>query len=156
MNIAQPYCSYSMAFLHFVYVISMFSTQKNANNPCAAVLPIFCKHFFDGTMPMINGDGETLRNFTYVRNAVQANIKTMLRQINGGQKSLANHEILNVACGNQITLNALVYLPQKVKFSNIKPVYGHQPGGHLRHSRACIQKTRSFVIIPRYGSLMTG
>jgi UDP-N-acetylglucosamine 4-epimerase len=57
---------------------SVFGPKQNPNNPYAAVIPIFCKHFIEGTIPTINGDGLTSCDFTFLENAVQANMKAML------------------------------------------------------------------------------
>lgn len=57
---------------------NVFAPKQNPNNPYAAVIPIFCKHFFEGTPPTINGDGLTSYDLTFVENSVQANIKAML------------------------------------------------------------------------------
>jgi choline dehydrogenase-like flavoprotein len=60
--------------------------KQNQNNPYAAVIPIFCKSFIENKQPTINGDGETSRDFTFVENAVQANICALL------YKNLQKHD----------------------------------------------------------------
>ena len=57
---------------------NIFGPKQNPNNPYAAVIPIFCKNFINKKSPTINGDGNTSRDFTFIENAVQANIKAML------------------------------------------------------------------------------
>jgi UDP-N-acetylglucosamine 4-epimerase len=113
---------------------NVFGPKQNPNNPYAAVIPIFCKHFIDGTEPTINGDGETSRDFTFVENAVQANIKAML------SKPLVKHEVMNVACGDQITLNEIVDLLSVISQREIKAIYGPERIGDIRHSKASISK----------------
>ena len=93
---------------------NIFGPKQNPNNPYAAVIPIFCKAFIDDRSPLINGDGGTSRDFTFVENAVQANIKAMLIP------PLAKHEVMNVACGDQITLNQMVDILQEISFKSIK------------------------------------
>lgn len=78
---------------------NIFGPKQNPNNPYAAVIPIFCKHFIEGTQPTIFGDGITSRDFTFVENAVQANVKAMLHGLNksSDSNSLEKHEVFNVA-----------------------------------------------------------
>jgi len=133
---------------------NVFGPKQNPNNPYAAVIPIFCKHYIDGTRPVINGDGETSRDFTFVENVIQANIKTMLRGIDefgNGIMEKDKHQVFNVACGDQITLNALVRALQELSSTEITPVYAAERGGDIRHSRASIQKIENFCdYLPRF------
>ncbi|MCH7412073.1 SDR family oxidoreductase [Belliella sp. R4-6] len=146
---------------------NIFGPKQNANNPYAAVIPIFCKHFIEGTEPMINGDGETSRDFTFVENAVQANVKMMLigedavRLRSGEAKKprveevdvlisealsvlatlpLSKHEVFNVACGDQISLNEMVEMLCEISGKRIKAVYGNERPGDVKHSKASIAK----------------
>lgn len=118
---------------------NIFGPKQNPNNPYAAVIPIFCQAFIDGRSPLINGDGETSRDFTFVENAVQANIKAM------AISSLAKHEVMNVACGDQITLNQMINLLQDISFKSIKALYGAERLGDVRHSRANITKIQNVL-----------
>lgn len=85
---------------------NVFGPKQNPNNPYAAVIPIFCKHFMEGTIPLINGEGLTSRDFTFVENAVQANVKEMFTYVLKSEYHYVNaclldkHEVLNVACGD--------------------------------------------------------
>ena len=56
---------------------NIFGPKQNPNNPYAAVIPIFCKHFIENTQLTIYGDGNTSRDFTFVENAIQANIRAL-------------------------------------------------------------------------------
>tara|TARA_Y100001958_G_scaffold98184_1_gene67834 strand:- start:22983 stop:23984 length:1002 start_codon:yes stop_codon:yes gene_type:complete len=116
---------------------NIFGPKQNPNNPYAAVIPIFCKAFIDDCSPLINGDGETSRDFTFVENAVQANIKAMLIP------SLAKHEVMNVACGDQITLNQMVDLLRNISCKSIKALHGAERLGDIRHSKANIGKIKN-------------
>jgi UDP-N-acetylglucosamine 4-epimerase len=124
---------------------NVFGPKQNPNNPYAAVIPIFCKHFIEGTRPAIFGDGETSRDFTFVENVVQANIKALLF------RNLAQHEVFNVACGDQISLNKMVHLLQEITGRHdLKPLYGAERSGDVRHSRASIEKiTRTLEYFPK-------
>jgi UDP-N-acetylglucosamine/UDP-N-acetylgalactosamine 4-epimerase len=113
---------------------NVFGPRQNANNPYAAVIPIFCKHFIEGTKPTINGDGKTSRDFTFIENAVQANIKSLLFE------GLNSHEVMNMACGDQVTLNEIVDLLKEISKKDISSEYGPERIGDVRHSKASIDK----------------
>lgn len=113
---------------------NVFGPKQNPNNPYAAVVPIFCKNFLEGEMPTIYGDGETSRDFTFVENAVQANIKTLLNE------DFEIHEVMNVACGDQISLNKLVELLNQITKKSILTNYGPERLGDVKHSKASIEK----------------
>ncbi len=118
---------------------NVFGPKQNPNNPYAAVIPIFCKHFIDGTMPTIFGDGETSRDFTFVENAVQANIKSLLVD------ELSLHEVMNVACGDQFSLNEMIFMLNEISGQEISANYGPERTGDVRHSKADIQKIKKMV-----------
>ncbi len=120
---------------------NIFGPKQNPNNPYAAVIPIFCKNFIENTQLTIYGDGNTSRDFTFVENAVQANILTLL---NGLTASLGKHEVFNVACGDQISLNELVSLLIKVSGKNIDVLYGSSRKGDVKHSLADIKKLQTY------------
>jgi UDP-N-acetylglucosamine 4-epimerase len=114
---------------------NVFGPKQNPKNPYAAVIPIFCKHFIEGTRPTIFGDGETSRDFTFIENAVQANIKALLFN------HLIQHEVFNVACGDQISLNRMVTMLQEITGGHdLEPIYTAERSGDVRHSRASIEK----------------
>ncbi|MFI5451841.1 SDR family oxidoreductase [Pedobacter sp. UC225_61] len=113
---------------------NVFGPRQNANNPYAAVIPIFCKAFIEGVQPLINGDGITSRDFTFVENAVQANIKAMLVH------DLGKHEVFNMACGDQISLNEMVNLLKEISGKDIQANYGPERKGDVKHSKASIDK----------------
>jgi UDP-N-acetylglucosamine 4-epimerase len=124
---------------------NIFGPKQNQNNPYAAVIPIFCKHFIEGTQPTINGDGETSRDFTFVENAVQANIKAMLLP------SLAKHEIMNIACGEQVTLNESIEMLKLISNKDIIALYGTPRKGDVMHSKASVEKAGNVIgYSPKY------
>ncbi len=113
---------------------NIFGPNQNPNNPYAAVIPLFCKSFIQEVQPTIFGDGNTSRDFTFVENAIQANIKALL------SSDLKKHEVMNVACGDQITLNQLVKYLQKISKKNIDANYIAERKGDVKHSKASIEK----------------
>jgi len=118
---------------------NVFGPKQNPNNPYAAVIPIFCKHFISGTSPTINGDGITSRDFTFVENVVQANIKSLLHA------DLSKHEVFNVACGDQISLNKMTKILSIISEKNIIPIYSNERAGDVKHSKASITKIKSIL-----------
>lgn len=113
---------------------NVFGPKQNPNNPYAAVIPIFCKQFIDGLEPTINGDGETSRDFTFVENVVQANIRMLLKD------NVTKHDVFNVAVGDQITLNYIIELLQKESGKKIKAIHVKERLGDIRHSKASLEK----------------
>ena len=118
---------------------NIFGPKQNPNNPYAAVIPIFCKHFLENTTVTINGDGKTSRDFTFVENAVNANIKTLLLG------EFEKHEVMNVACGDQISLNEIVDLLKNITQKTIQTNYAPERKGDVRHSKASIEKIMKLI-----------
>jgi UDP-N-acetylglucosamine 4-epimerase len=113
---------------------NVFGPRQNPTNPYAAVIPIFCKAFIDNTSPLINGDGTTSRDFTFVANVVQANIRSFF------VSDLSSHEIFNTACGEQITLNQIIASLKQISGKKIDAEYGAERMGDVKHSKASISK----------------
>ncbi len=113
---------------------NVFGPKQNPNNPYAAVIPIFCKAFIEGKQPTINGDGLTSRDFTFVENAVQANIKALLLP------EINKHEVMNMACGDQVTLIEMVKRLNQITKKNVEPIFGPERIGDVKHSKASIEK----------------
>jgi UDP-N-acetylglucosamine/UDP-N-acetylgalactosamine 4-epimerase len=131
---------------------NVFGPKQNPNNPYAAVIPLFCKHFLDGTRPTIYGDGETSRDFTFVENAVQANVLALLYGLDKTDPNqLKSHEVFNVACGDQTTLNQMVQILQQLTGKSLEPLYGPERAGDVRHSKASIENiTNKLNYKPKY------
>jgi UDP-N-acetylglucosamine 4-epimerase len=129
---------------------NVFGPKQNPNNPYAAVIPIFCKHFLDGTEPIIYGNGTTTRDFTFVENVVQANVKAMLSNVvhhfstnprlkdhNSSDMHIGS-EIFNVACGENISLNEIIGILNQLTGSDLTPIYEGSRLGDIKHSLASI------------------
>lgn len=126
--------TYGLNYIGLRY-FNVFGPKQNPNNPYAAVIPLFCKAFLENQPPTINGDGETSRDFTYVDNAVQANLLSLFTD---NQNAL--NEVYNVACGEQTTLNEIVYLLNQISGLQLKPIYQEERKGDVKHSLASINK----------------
>lgn len=138
---SQVYGTHTIGLRYF----NIFGPKQNPNNPYAAVIPIFCDAFLKGQQPNINGDGETSRDFTFVENAVQANIRALL------YKDLQKHEVMNVACGDQITLNGLVEMLSEITGTSMIANYLPERKGDVKHSKADISKIKSMLdYLPKY------
>lgn len=119
---------------------NVFGPKQDPNGQYAAVIPIFCKQIIEGDRPIINGDGETSRDFTYVTNAVAANICSMIKGV-----TINNHEVFNVACGEQISLNFLVSEINKLANKKLLPIYRSERKGDVKHSLASIDKIKRML-----------
>lgn len=114
---------------------NIFGPRQNPDNPYAAVIPIFCQAFIDGKAPTINGDGETSRDFTFVDNAVLANDLALFTE-----NREALNQVYNTACGDQMSLNDMIGLLQEISGKDLKPEYGPERPGDVKHSNADISK----------------
>ena len=89
---------YDMEFIGFRY-FNIFGPRQNPQGPYAAVIPLFIKALLENKSPVINGDGSHSRDFTFVANAVQANILALFTE----NKEAVN-QVYNIACGHQTSL----------------------------------------------------
>ena len=119
---------------------NVFGPNQNPENPYAAVIPKFIKSAKNNQSPIIYGDGSTTRDFTYVDNVVQANIKALLNS-----DHLKNHEIVNIACGRQTSLNHLWELVCKIYNKKLNIIYENQRSGDINHSLADIAKAKELL-----------
>lgn len=118
---------------------NVFGPKQSPDNAYAAVIPKFCLSFLKGESPVIFGDGQTSRDFTFVENVVQANILAMFFN------KLTQHEIFNVACGNQTTLNEVVKVLSKITGKHSDVIYHPERRGDVKHSLASIEKIESVL-----------
>jgi UDP-N-acetylglucosamine 4-epimerase len=131
--------TYGLDFVGLRY-FNVFGPKQSPDNPYAAVIPLFCKAFMENKQPLINGDGSHSRDFTYVDNAVQANILALFTE-----NTQALNQVYNVACGEQTTLNETIQILQKVSAKNIAAVYGPERPGDVKHSKADITKISTLL-----------
>lgn len=121
---------------------NVFGPRQDPNGPYAAVIPLFIKAALERQPALINGDGETGRDFTFVENVVQANIKALFAPIE-------KHEVANVACGDMTTLNDLWKMISQHIGVNIEANHAPQRVGDIKHSLASIKKaSRLFGYAP--------
>lgn len=118
---------------------NVFGPKQSPNGAYAAVIPLFMQALKNNEPSKINGDGEQTRDFTFVDNAVQANIRGFF-----APKEAAN-EVFNVACGERITVNYLWDSLRVAAESELKAVYGPPRQGDVRDSLADISKAENLL-----------
>jgi UDP-N-acetylglucosamine 4-epimerase len=132
---ASVYASlYGMQFIGLRY-FNIFGPRQNPNGPYAAVIPLFAEAIIAGKSPKINGDGSHSRDFTYVANAVQANVLSLFTE----NKEAVN-DVYNIACGHQTSLLELFDALQKEAGASVRPDHGPERAGDVKHSLADISK----------------
>ena len=123
---------YGLKIMGFRY-FNIFGPRQDPDGAYAAVIPLFVKGIMKQTSNFINGDGEQTRDFTFVDNAVQINIKGMLTQNKEALK-----KVYNVAVGENFTVNYLYQICQQTLQSNWAATYREPRAGDIRNSLADI------------------
>ncbi|MDB2265759.1 SDR family oxidoreductase [Halorubrum ezzemoulense] len=116
---------------------NIFGPRQDPNGDYAAVIPKFISLMLDGDRPVIYGDGEQSRDFTFIDNAVQANILAAESDVSG--------EAFNVGCGGRVTVNELVETLNDLLGRDINPIYDDPRPGDIRHSHADISKAEDLL-----------
>lgn len=119
---------------------NVFGPKQNPAGPYAAVIPLFIKAVLNNEPPLINGDGETSRDFTYVANAVQANDCALFTK-----NAEALNQVYNVAVGEQTSLNHVFEMIKEIAGSDLAPKFGPERKGDVKHSLADITKAKTFL-----------
>ena len=130
---------YGMEFIGLRY-FNIFGPRQNPKGPYAAVIPLFAEAILKGLPPTINGDGTHSRDFTYVSNAVQANILSLFTD-----NAAAINQVYNIACGQQTSLNDLFEGLKKEAGSTLQAVHGPERKGDIKHSLADITKAEKLL-----------
>ena len=137
---AQVYADlYDINFIGLRY-FNVFGPKQDPNGAYAAVIPLFMKAILNNTPPTINGDGLQSRDFTYIDNAVQANIKALFTD-----NEEALNQVYNVAVGDRVTLLDLYNNLAKIAQTDLKPNFGPPRPGDVRHSQADISKAKRLL-----------
>ncbi|MEO7309797.1 MAG: SDR family oxidoreductase [Chitinophagaceae bacterium] len=130
---------YNVDFIGLRY-FNVFGPYQNPGGEYAAVIPIFVNSILKNTAPVINGDGSVSRDFTYVENAVQANVLGLFTQ-----DSISLNQVYNIACGQSTTLNDLFFTLKNISESQLIPQHGKNRIGDIQHSLADISKARKLL-----------
>ncbi len=125
---------------------NVFGRKQDPNGAYAAVIPKFVKLLMNHESPVINGDGNYSRDFTYIDNVIQMNEKAMLTE-----NPDAVNQVYNTAVGDRTTLNDMVYLLKKYlsekdpKIAEVHIVYGPYRKGDIPHSLASVEKAKKLL-----------
>ncbi len=147
---------YGQAFHHLyglktvaLRYFNVFGPRQDPHSQYAAVVPLFITKVLKDEPPVIFGDGEQSRDFTYVANIVEANIAAAESDTAGG-------EIFNIARGEQMTVNNLLEAVNLVLEKNVKPLYADPRPGDIVHSFAHVRKARRVMGYDAAISFMDG
>ena len=134
--------SYGLETIGLRY-FNVFGKKQDPNGAYAAVIPKFVSQLMNGESPVINGDGNYSRDFTYIDNVIQANLLSLV-----ATNEKAINTVYNVAFGDRNTLNDLMgYLKEYLsefdsKISSVEVLYGPNRAGDIPHSHASVDKAK--------------
>ena len=124
---------------------NVFGRRQDPNGAYAAVIPKFIKQLLNGETPTINGDGKQSRDFTYIDNVIEANLKACLAP------HAAAGQAFNIAYGGREYLIDIYYGLTKALDVEIEPIFGPDRAGDIKHSNADISKAKSLLgYAPKY------
>src|SRR5712691_2247409 len=117
---------------------NIFGPRQEPGSPYSGVLAKFCTAFLEETQPVIFGDGEQTRDFTYVENAVQANLLAC-------EAPNVSGKVFNIGVGERFSLNQTVALLCKISGKSLEAKYDPPREGDIRDSQADISQAREFL-----------
>lgn len=118
---------------------NVFGKRQDPNGAYAAVIPKFIKQLLNGEQPTINGDGKQSRDFTYIENVIEANLKACKAS------SEVAGEAFNIAYGGREYLIDVYYSLCKALGKEIEPIFGPDRKGDIKHSNADIRKAKEMI-----------
>ncbi len=118
---------------------NVFGRRQDPNGAYAAVIPKFIKLMLQGEAPTINGDGKQSRDFTYIENVIEANLKACL----AGEE--AGGEAFNIAYGGREYLIDIYQVLKEALGVELEPIFGPDRKGDIKHSNADISKARKML-----------
>jgi UDP-N-acetylglucosamine 4-epimerase len=136
---------------------NVFGRKQDPNGAYAAVIPKFVSQLMNGESPVINGDGNYSRDFTYIDNVIQANLLSL---VTTNEKAI--NTVYNIAYGDRNTLNDLMrYLKEYLsefdnKISTVEVIYGPNRAGDIPHSHASVEKAKKLLNYNPQFSLQQG
>jgi nucleoside-diphosphate-sugar epimerase len=140
--VGEYYCSvFSQVFgLETISLryFNVFGPQQDPTSQYAAAIPAFVTAILKDQPPTIYGDGEQSRDFTYIDNVVEANLCA-------ARAARTNGEVVNVACGEKITVNEIIAMINEVVGKNVRPIYAPERPGDVKHSLADITAARKLI-----------
>jgi nucleoside-diphosphate-sugar epimerase len=140
--VVEQYCQMFTRLYGFETVtiryFNVFGPRQDPGSPYSGVISLFATALLDGRQPVIYGDGEQTRDFTYVTNVVDG----VLRACDADK---ASGEVINVATGGRISLNELLRTMNRIVGTNTNAVYQDGRAGDVRDSQADITKARQLL-----------
>ncbi len=131
--------TYNMSIVGLRY-FNIFGPRQNPNGPYAAAIPLFIQSLMNGQPVYINGSGDQSRDFTFVENAVQANIRAML-----AEKPEAANRVFNIACGDSISVNQMFDILADEISPGIKAIHRGERFGDVKNSKANIDAANALL-----------
>jgi nucleoside-diphosphate-sugar epimerase len=116
---------------------NVFGPRQDPTSPYSAVIPLFIIGALEGRAPTIDGEGEQTRDFTYVANVVEANLRACTASAEG-----VVGEVFNVGCGERISVNRLWTIIRSLTGSDVDARHGPARPGDVRDSLADLTRIR--------------
>jgi len=117
---------------------NVFGPRQDPSSPYSGVISRFVSALLNGESPLIYGDGEQSRDFTFIANVVSANLKA-------AESPEANGQVINIGNGERTTLNRLLGELQRILGTKIEPTYQSTRAGDVRHSLADISRAQGLL-----------
>ncbi|MFZ2147776.1 MAG: SDR family oxidoreductase [Sedimentisphaerales bacterium] len=140
--VGEYYCSvfYQVFGLETISLryFNVFGPNQDPTSQYAAAIPAFVTAILKDKPPTIYGDGEQSRDFTYIDNVVEANLLAARAKQTRG-------EVINIACGEAVTVNEIIALINELLGKNIKPIYTDPRPGDVKHSLADITLAKKLI-----------
>ena len=140
--VVEQYCQMFTRLYGFETVtiryFNVFGPRQDPGSPYSGVISLFATALLDGRQPVIYGDGEQTRDFTYVTNVVDGVLRAC-------EARGASGEVINVATGGRISLNELLRTMNRIVGTNTEAVFQESRAGDVRDSQADISKARELL-----------
>ncbi len=117
---------------------NVFGPRQDPASQYAAAIPAFVTAILEDRQPTVYGDGEQSRDFTFIENVIEANLLAA-----GAPET--HGEVINVACGQSVTINEIIGKINELLDKNIKPIYANPRPGDVRHSLADISLAEEII-----------
>jgi UDP-glucose 4-epimerase len=117
---------------------NVFGPHQDPTSQYAAAIPAFVTAILKGQKPTVFGDGEQSRDFTYIDNVVEANLLAARVKHTAG-------EVVNVACGEAVTVNEIIEMINRLVGKNVRPIYAPVRPGDVKHSLADITLAKKLI-----------
>ena len=117
---------------------NVFGPHQDPTSQYAAAIPAFVTAILKDQSPTVHGDGEQSRDFTYIDNVVHANLLSARAKQTAG-------EVVNIACGEAITVNAIIDMINQIVGKDVQPIYADPRPGDVKHSLADITRAENLI-----------